>query len=334
MKSLNKAILFLLIPMVMSLSGCDLLFNAESIEKQNSSTNISSDSSEESISYKSVDVNTDDYIEAHYTLEGYNDPNTGYQGYKITGYKHNKKESPDIVVPKEYNGRRIIAISSFSSDSTVPITSVYVHESIIYISTTCVEKCPNFNSFIVDENNEHYTSINGALYSKDETTLIKCPTARTGRFVIPDNVTTIGDQAFIFCSKLTSIVFHENVNYVGLDNFYGCSSLENVNLPNNMTSIPETLFANCASLTSITIPDNVESINYRGFSDCKGLKEVVIPNKVKSIAAFAFGGCTSLTTITFKGTKEEWNSIEKDETWNIEVPATTVHCSDGDINID
>ena len=101
-----------------------------------------------------------------------------------------------------------------------------------------------------------------------------------------------------------------------------------------MTSIPETLFANCASLTSITIPDNVESINYRGFSDCKGLKEVVIPNKVKSIAAFAFGGCTSLTTITFKGTKEEWNSIEKDETWNIRVPATTVHCSDGNINID
>ena len=169
---------------------------------------------------------------------------------------------------------------------------------------------------------------------KSKLSIIKCPTARTGRFVIPDNVTTVGDQAFIFCSKLTSIVFHENVNYVGLDNFYGCSSLENVNLPNSMTSIPETLFANCASLTSITIPDNVESINYRGFSDCKGLKEVVMPNKVKSIAAFAFGGCTSLTTITFKGTKEEWNSIEKDETWNIGVPATTVHCSDGNINID
>jgi hypothetical protein len=44
-------------------------------------------------------------------------------------------------------------------------------------------------------------------------------------------------------------------------------------------------------------------------------------------------GCTHLENIRFAGTKAQWAAIEKDEGWNEGVPATVVHCSDGDVPI-
>jgi hypothetical protein len=43
------------------------------------------------------------------------------------------------------------------------------------------------------------------------------------------------------------------------------------------------------------------------------------------------GRCVSLNSIIFKGTKTQWEAIEKGANWNFGVPATVVHCSDGDV---
>ena len=57
---------------------------------------------------------------------------------------------------------------------------------------------------------------------------------------------------------------------------------------------------------------------------------IEIPSSVTFIDRDAFVFCTSLNTINFIGTIEQWNLIEKVEDWNYEVPATMVHCTDGD----
>ena len=55
--------------------------------------------------------------------------------------------------------------------------------------------------------------------------------------------------------------------------------------------------------------------------------------RVTSIGDGAFCGCKSLTDITFQGTIAQWKKITLRESWKHNIPATVVHCTDGDVEI-
>ena len=71
--------------------------------------------------------------------------------------------------------------------------------------------------------------------------------------VIPANgsVTVIGEDAFIYCDGLTSVI-----------------------IPDSVTSIESYAFSNCNNLTSVTIGSGVQSIGSSAFSYCYKLVEV------------------------------------------------------------
>ena len=53
-----------------------------------------------------------------------------------------------------------------------------------------------------------------------------------------------------------------------------------------------------------------------------------------SQSSLTFANCTNLSNITYKGTISQWNSITKlANDWHQNVPATVVHCTDGDAPI-
>jgi hypothetical protein len=129
------------------------------------------------------------------------------------------------------------------------------------------------------------------------------------------------------------IKFKTDLTSIGTGAFYGCSSLTSVTIPESVTSIGNSAFRDCFSLTSITIPNSVISIGYWAFSGCSSLKSVTIPNSVTSIDVRCFNNCKNLNNIIFEGTINEWNDITKKSNWNANVPATVVHCIDGDVEI-
>ena len=121
---------------------------------------------------------------------------------------------------------------------------------------------------------------------------------RLTNVTIPDSITSIGNSAFYDCSSLTSVTIPDSVTSIGEWAFYGCSSLTSVTIPHGVTSIGGAAFWGCSSLTSVTIGNSVTSIGEWAFSDCSSLTSVTIPDSVTSIGYCAFSGCSSLTSVT------------------------------------
>ena len=88
------------------------------------------------------------------------------------------------------------------------------------------------------------------------------------------NVTSIGNEAFQYCSNLTSVTIPNSVTSIGSSAFYDCSNLTAVNIPNSVTSIAFYAFSGCSSLTAVTIGNMVKNISSSAFAGCKNLENV------------------------------------------------------------
>lgn len=160
---------------------------------------------------------------------------------------------------------------------SINLSSIIIPSSVTgFYDYSPFSTCPNLTSIFVDEDNQHYSDIDGVLFNKSKTILIRYPHFKSGtEYEIPNSVTRIMDFAFSECNNLTSI-----------------------KIPNSVTSIIGWTFSFCDNLESITIPDSVTTIEYGTFHYCKNLKSVTIPNSVNRIEGMAFTSCEKLETIT------------------------------------
>ncbi|MCX6927871.1 MAG: leucine-rich repeat domain-containing protein [Verrucomicrobia bacterium] len=116
------------------------------------------------------------------------------------------------------------------------------------------------------------------------------------------------------------------VTSIGSNAFLYLSGLSSVRIPNSVTNIGDLAFASCTSLTNITIGNNVTSIGNLAFAGCTSLKNVMISDGVTNIMERVFAGCTSLTAITVGALNSDYSSVagvlfNRSQTTLIQCPA-------------
>ena len=137
-------------------------------------------------------------------------------------------------------GDSVTTIVDYAFFGCTSLASVTIPDSVTSIGAGAFKGCAGLESLTVDTNNTVYDSRNNcnAIIETASNTLI----AGCKNTVIPNDVTTVGEDAF-----------------------FGCTSLTSVTIPDSVTSIGDFAFCGCTSLASVTIPDSVTSIGFEAF---------------------------------------------------------------------
>ena len=290
-------------------------------------TNITSDKEVYGIYQK---INQDDN-EASQGLEY--ELNEDGKSYAVVGI--GTCEDMDIRIPSIYKGYPVTSIRDEAFDDYGIITSITIPKTVINIEPFAFSYCLSLTNFIVDVNNNRYTSVAGNLYTKDGNSLIAYARGKNDTsFIIPSHVTSIETAAFYYCKNLTNIIISGSVKHIGSYAFIFCEGLTSIIIPANVVNIENYAFLRCHNLeniivseknnyyksmdgnlyskdgakliqyaigekdSSFIIPDCVMSIGDSAFHYCESLTSIIIPNSVTSIEESAFYGCRSITNIT------------------------------------
>ena len=131
-------------------------------------------------------------------------------------------------------GNSVTSIGSAAFSGSMPSRNVYFSGSI--------EQWCGI-SFVSEASNPLYSSVNFYVNSNELVTDL----------VIPNSVTSIGNNQFIGAQSLTSVI-----------------------IPSSVTSIGQRAFQSCSNLSSITIGSSASSIGYLGFGYCTGLTSITV----------------------------------------------------------
>ena len=215
----------------------------------------------------------------------------------------------------------VTSIGSYAFNGSKGLISIEIPNSVTSIGDGAFGDCEKLEKIDVETFNNSFSSVDGVLFNKDQTTIVRCPGGKQGAYTIPNSVTNIGEGAFYSCIRLTSITIPNSVRIIGYYAFAHCISMTAINIPNFVNIIGDGAFYGCYNLTSVTIGNNVTNIGWQAFTGCSNLKSIIIPYGVKRIEDKTFYSCGNLTSITIPNSV---TSIGSEAFWSCNLIAATI----------
>lgn len=209
-------------------------------------------------------------LESEYSVEG-------WVLFGFNGNNSTKEVFIDFVRDENGNNpdtsKPVSAVGKFTMNTDEYVEVIHIGKDVKYIDETSFFYCKELKSIEVDEANEHYTSVDGVLYTKDMKKLMVYPIKKVE----------------------TSYTIPEGVERIGTCAFYKNETLTEVNIPSTLKEIGDMAFFKCKKISLVTLPDGLKKIGSDAFSYCQEMKPVMyIPDSVKEIGSFAFYSCSNL----------------------------------------
>lgn len=223
----------------------------------------------------------------------------------------------------------VTSIGEYAFSYCSALCSVHIGSSVSYIGDKAFSMDFSLLDISVNEANPYFSSVDGVLCDKNVTAIICCPWGKES-IIIPESITTIGDNTFAGCSKLTSVTIPGSVTTISNSAFGDCEGLQNIivdeanpdycsidgvlydknlttliccpakkeslTIPESVTTFGDCAFNWCTELTTVVIPDSVTYIG-DAFMTCLGLETLTIGKSVESIVGMGFVNCSKLTTV-------------------------------------
>ncbi len=217
--------------------------------------------------------------------------------------------SGELILPE---GLEAIGSEALSSG----FTKIYIPKSVELISKDAISGSLGLEEIVVDEENKNYTAVDGVLYNKDKTLLMKYPEEKAAQvFKIPATVTEVNEAAFLGTTNLIKVVIPQSVKVINEGAFYFStakavfySGTEDEWEDVLIGSINDILYGNVIIGESAIItddnfryqitPDNTVIIGcLNSMSGYVSIPETVNGIPVDSIGQYAFGGQDEITTL-------------------------------------
>ena len=123
----------------------------------------------------------------------------------------------------------VLSIDYRAFGSCASLENVVIGAGVTYIEEGAFRSCKSLKNIEVSKDNSSFTSVDGVLFNKDKTELLKYPTGSSNTtYTVPDSVTTIGYRAFDYSASLESIVIGTGVTHIGENAFKNCTALKDV----------------------------------------------------------------------------------------------------------
>ena len=198
----------------------------------------------------------------------------------------------------------VTSIGDYTFSGCSSLTSIDIPNSITSIGVNAFNNCNGLTSVILNSN----AVVSATRSSGSSMKYIFGNQVK--EYVIREDVTSIGSNAFAGCTGLTSVIIPSSVTSIGESAFKNCSGLTSVHITNiekwcninfeDVYSQPlfyaRHLFLNNQEIRDLVIPDGLSNINNYAFSCCY-LTSLTIPQSIVNIGRYAFANCIRLKHI-------------------------------------
>lgn len=222
-----------------------------------------------------------------YALTSVSLPNSitsiGYQAFESC------RSLAEIDIPSQI---ATIGYRAFAHCSALPIVSI--PSNTISIGQGAFRNCSSLTAINVDASNEYYSSIDGVLFDKNQSLLLRYPAGKEeNSYSIPSSVSSINEA------------------------FWGCSSLENIDIPESVISIEGYAFQSCYSLQSISFPSSLRTLGECDvLAGCKSLKYIKSEAENPPVARYSTTFYGVNKQIPLYVPKESISLYQNAEGWN------------------
>lgn len=202
----------------------------------------------------------------------------------------------EINIPKNLKN---IGFQAFYDCSS--LTEMQIPASVEEIEAFAFEGCSSLTGLHVASGNANYKDEDGILFDKNGETLYLYPSANPAEeYTVPAECKTVYDYAFIGNPYLKNVDI-SGITSLGRDAFYYCTALKSITVPEGITLLDGSVFGKCAALRSVSLPSTLTEIGESCFLGCFALEEIEIPETVEAIRNYAFFNCPALNRVKLTG---------------------------------